>query len=204
MTNRQIAALETRKKLLEAGKKIICKKGLDGTSVEEITEAAGVAKGTFYTYFRRKEDIVFELSRGMFGKILEHARNLQGSFMEKLTDYMVNFSSYIEKSGARLSQDWVKSVVAPPEREPSDRGKLAEDLKDAEELIRDGISSGALKRDTPAEELAHTLMDLLYGQMLCWSMSDGSYSLKERTEEFCAGYLNGLLGNCMTGEEERK
>ena len=40
MTNRKIAALETRKKLLEAGKKIICKKGLDNTAVEEITEAA--------------------------------------------------------------------------------------------------------------------------------------------------------------------
>lgn len=69
MTNRKIAALETRKKLLEAGKRIICKKGLDNTAVEEITEAAGVSKGTFYTYFRRKEDIVFELSRQVFGRI---------------------------------------------------------------------------------------------------------------------------------------
>ena len=43
MTNRKIAALETRKKLLEAGKRIICKKGLDNTAVEEITEAAGVS-----------------------------------------------------------------------------------------------------------------------------------------------------------------
>ena len=74
MTNRKIAALETRKKLLEAGKRIICKKGLDNTAVEEITEAAGVSKGTFYTYFRRKEDIVFELSRQVFGEFLENAR----------------------------------------------------------------------------------------------------------------------------------
>lgn len=64
MTNRQISAMETRKKILNAGRKIICEKGLGSTSVEEITEAAGVAKGTFYTYFRRKEEIVFELSRG--------------------------------------------------------------------------------------------------------------------------------------------
>ena len=83
MTGRQLAAPRaTRTKLLRAGKTIICQKGLEHTSVEEITEAAGVSKGTFYTYFRRKEDIVFELSRGMFGEILAEAksfsRNLSG------------------------------------------------------------------------------------------------------------------------------
>ena len=61
MGSRQEAALQTRKKLTEAGKKIICEKGLTNTSIEEITEAAGVSKGTFYTYFKRKEDIVFAL-----------------------------------------------------------------------------------------------------------------------------------------------
>ena len=71
MTNRKLAAMETRKKLVAAAKKIICDKGLVNTSIEEITEACGVSKGTFYTYFKRKEDIVFELSREVFTEILE-------------------------------------------------------------------------------------------------------------------------------------
>ena len=58
MTARQMAAAETKKKLMEAGRRIIFEKGLTGTSVEEITAAAGVSKGTFYTYFTRKEDII--------------------------------------------------------------------------------------------------------------------------------------------------
>ena len=84
MTNRQLAAMETRKKLLNAGKEIICRKGLTNVSVEEITEAAGVSKGTFYTYFKRKEDIVHELSRSMFGEILEYAKAAVGDFLGKL------------------------------------------------------------------------------------------------------------------------
>ena len=39
MTNRQIAAQETRRKIVEASKKIICEKGLANTSIDEITEA---------------------------------------------------------------------------------------------------------------------------------------------------------------------
>ena len=125
MTNRQLAAMETRKKLLNAGKEIICRKGLTNVSVEEITEAAGVSKGTFYTYFKRKEDIVHELSRSMFGEILEYAKAADGDFLEKLKCYMMNFSGYIEQSRVRLAQEWVKNVVTPAQTgENPDAGKL--------------------------------------------------------------------------------
>ena len=107
MTNRQLAALETKKKLLEAGKWLICEKGLADTSVEEITQTCGVSKGTFYTYFKRKEDIALELSRDMFHEILENAKVQEGDFLKKLTHYMVNFSGYIEQAGVKLSQEWV-------------------------------------------------------------------------------------------------
>ena len=73
VTNRQLAAMETKKKLIETAKNIICKKGLINTSVEEITKASGVSNGTFYTYFKRKEDIVFALSDYMFQKLYDEA-----------------------------------------------------------------------------------------------------------------------------------
>lgn len=200
MTGRQLAAQATRTKLLRAGKTIICQKGLEHTSVEEITEAAGVSKGTFYTYFRRKEDIVFELSRGMFGEILAEAKSFPGTFPEKLARYMSEFSGYIQQGSVRLAQEWVKGAAFPADcREKTDRGKLAEDLRDMEELIRYGMKQGMLREDTPAGILAHTFVDLLYGQLLCWCMSDGSYSLKERTEEFCAEYLEDLLKDYVCG-----
>ena len=49
MTNRQLAALETKKKLMEAAKELVCEKGLANTSIAEITKKCGVANGTFYT-----------------------------------------------------------------------------------------------------------------------------------------------------------
>ena len=41
MTSRQIAALATKKKLLDAGSKIIAEKGLSQATVDEITALAG-------------------------------------------------------------------------------------------------------------------------------------------------------------------
>lgn len=194
MTQRQLGAIETKKKLLDAGRKIICEKGLANTSVEEITERAGVSKGTFYTYFKRKEEIVFELSKDMFGEILENAKSFPGNFTQKLTHYMVNFSGHIEEDSVKLAQEWVSNVVGPgPEQKGFDRGKLPQDLSAVSELIQYGMRCGLLRPDIPVERLAHTLVDILYGQMLCWAMSDGAYSLKARTQQFCGVYLEALL-----------
>ncbi len=194
MTNRQIAALETKRKLLEAAKKIVCEKGLINTSVEEITKACGVANGTFYTYFKRKEDVVFALSREMYQEIYNKALIHDGSFIERLIFYMVNFSVYIEKSGLKLCQEWLRNTVDPDLVEnPDDKNKLSMDISSIKGIITNGIKRGELKKDTPVDKLSHTLTDVLYGEMLCWDMSGGSYRFEERTKEFCNMFLPAII-----------
>jgi len=51
----------TRRKLLNAAEKILGKRGYNGASVSAICHQAGVAQGTFYRYFRNKEEIYLEL-----------------------------------------------------------------------------------------------------------------------------------------------
>ena len=46
----------TRQKILEAGAEIIHLKGYNHTGLQEILQAAGVPKGSFYNYFKNKED----------------------------------------------------------------------------------------------------------------------------------------------------
>lgn len=186
MTSRQVAALATKKKLLDAGSKIIAEKGLSQATVDEITALAGVSKGTFYTYFKKKEDIVFALGYGAFSEVLDKAMSLQDTFIEKIIYYMVHFSACIEDSGYKLSQEWIRSLSdISSSEETGPRGKLKFDLDSISRLIQAGVEEGNLAKDTPAEVLTHTLADILYGQMFCWSVSDGSYSLRARTEEFC-------------------
>lgn len=192
MTNRQIAALETRKNLIETAKKIISEKGLANTSIEEITKACGVSNGTFYTYFKRKEDIIFEISNEMYHEVYEQAQSHSGMFTERLAFYMIGFAGYIEKSSLKLCQEWVRNGVDP---DIADNGqkKLYTDIDSIKKLIETGVEKGELKSDTPFDLIAHTLVDILYGQMLCWDMSGGVYSFEERTKEFCSIFLNEII-----------
>ncbi|MBN2600367.1 MAG: TetR/AcrR family transcriptional regulator [Candidatus Marinimicrobia bacterium] len=50
-----------RQKLLEKGRQLFEIYGLKKTSVDEITQAVGIAKGSFYNFFQSKEELFFEI-----------------------------------------------------------------------------------------------------------------------------------------------
>jgi TetR/AcrR family transcriptional repressor of nem operon len=52
---------ERRADLLDAGQDVFVEKGVAASRLEDITSRAGVAKGTFYLYFRSKEDLLAAL-----------------------------------------------------------------------------------------------------------------------------------------------
>ena len=47
----------TRGELVAAAERLVALRGLDALSIDEITEEADVAKGTFYTHFQDKDDL---------------------------------------------------------------------------------------------------------------------------------------------------
>ena len=55
----------TRQRLLEAAEGIFAELGYHEASIVKITEAAGVAQGTFYLYFSGKQEIFEELVRDL-------------------------------------------------------------------------------------------------------------------------------------------
>ncbi|MCL3779380.1 TetR family transcriptional regulator [Prolixibacteraceae bacterium JC049] len=47
---------DTKQKILEVGARIIHQKGYSATGIQEVLNEAGVPKGSFYFYFKNKED----------------------------------------------------------------------------------------------------------------------------------------------------
>lgn len=53
----------TRGEIVTAAERLVAARGLDALSIDEITAAADVAKGTFYTHFTDKEDLAAAIGR---------------------------------------------------------------------------------------------------------------------------------------------
>ena len=66
-----------REELLAAATRIFAKKGYRAASVSDVIKAAGVARGTFYLYFRSKQDILFA--------VIDHLREQQKTFINQLS-----------------------------------------------------------------------------------------------------------------------
>ncbi len=62
-----------RESLLNNAFELFTQKGITDTTISDIAEKAGVAKGTFYLYFKDKYDLRDRLVRHQAGLILEHA-----------------------------------------------------------------------------------------------------------------------------------
>lgn len=62
-----------RQELLENAFDLFTSKGVNETTIQDIAKAAGVAKGTFYLYFKDKYDLIEKLRRKKTAKLFEEA-----------------------------------------------------------------------------------------------------------------------------------
>lgn len=87
-----------RDELLDVAFELCVTDGFEGTSVERITNAAGVAKGTFYHYFESKDDLLTQMVRRFGDELFEHLETAMaavgGNAVERLRTLMVLSSQW--------------------------------------------------------------------------------------------------------------
>lgn len=192
MNKRQKSAIETKRKLISAGLELIKEKGFDTINVEDITKKAGVAKGTFYVYFKRKEDIVMEISRTPFGEIADELEQMENAeLFDKLRHYFRRFMEQVEFCGIQICREWIRNVIDPNNvPETMDSKKWFYDYEMLESILK---NAKEFKEDTPIELLTHIIISELYGMMLCWCMSDGKFEPLDWTDRFCDVQLTAIF-----------
>ncbi len=67
-------SVQTRGRLIEAAKRVFSEKGYHNAQIAHIIDEAGVARGTFYLYFKSKEEILKELLREVVEELKERIR----------------------------------------------------------------------------------------------------------------------------------
>ena len=94
---------ETAKKrqILDGARRIFLENGFDGASMNDITRAAGVSKGTIYAYFPSKE--------ALFEELIRQDKREQAESMTPITDENVLIREMLEVLGLRM----LKALLTP-------------------------------------------------------------------------------------------
>ena len=205
MSKRQENALKTRRKLIDTAENLLKTNGFNALCVEDITKSAGVAKGTFYVYFKHKEDIVSEICRGYFKQIENKLSEMtDADLIEKLSVYFDNFMRAVELYGINICREWIRSAIDPKTApDYTDISKWQYDIIMLTNILNKAIENKELKKDAPVELLTHIIISQLYGMMTCWCMSDGVFEPTDWTENFSKIQLKAIMNNYLIQRKQR-
>ena len=193
---RQVRAAETRKRIISAAKKLITENGFENVSIEDIAKEADVSTGSFYTYFKKKEDVIEELNQADFYRLAEITNEMTDKdFDERLKYYCREFLAEIERVGIEICRQWIRSNIVPVKIVISDKEttKYEHDYIAIRSLIEEGVRRGELTVDVPADDLALFINTQLYGLMIAWCMTDASVIGSEKTDIFYETILRPAL-----------
>ena len=193
---RQVRAVETRQKIVSAAKKLITENGFENVSIEDIAKEADVSTGSFYTYFKKKEDIIEELNQANFYRLAEIANEMTDKDLDKrLKYYCREFLGEIERVGIEICRQWIRNNIAPVRIVISGKEttKYEHDYLAMRSLLQEGVSRGELTDDIPVDELALFINTQLYGLMVAWCMTDASVIGSAKTDAFFDSILKPAL-----------
>src|SRR5213082_2643348 len=97
---RQRRSAEIRERLFRSALGLFAKKGFFSTTVEDITEAADVGKGTFFNYFPSKEHVLTVLHDIQIGKV-ERAVQAAHTGKEEIRKILRHLMDHIAEEPAR-------------------------------------------------------------------------------------------------------
>jgi AcrR family transcriptional regulator len=180
---RQRRSAEIRERLFRAALKLFSEKGFAETTVEDITEAADVGKGTFFNYFPSKDHILLAFAEMQLGKLhqaVEDARKTSlplPKFFRSLTDLMT--------AEPVRNPDIIRILLLAFLSNPTVRGAML-DLQDRvlalhAEMIKIGQQRGEVRNDLPAKDIALVFRQTIFGTLLIWSLY-GDASLQSRID----------------------
>jgi AcrR family transcriptional regulator len=174
---------ELRDRLFRAALTLFAKKGYANTTVEDITEAADVGKGTFFNYFPSKEHVLMafgEMQLEKLAAIVQEAQRSDLPMREVLRTLVLRMTEEPIRNPAIVRALLQANLSSVPVR-----GEMLRihnrNRKLLGELIRHGQDRGEIRTDYPPEEIAQAWRQTIFGTLLFWSLT-GDRTLTERIE----------------------
>jgi AcrR family transcriptional regulator len=190
---RQRRGAETRERLFRAALEIFSQKGFTETTVEDITNAADVGKGTFFNYFPSKDHILLAFGDMQLAKLeaaIEQARCNNEPMAEFLRSLGVRMTQEPTRNPGIIRALLQAYLSTTPVRAAMiDLQKRVQGLHT--QIVELGQQRGEIRSDLPASEIASVFRQTIFGTLLVWSLY-GDSTLHARIESAFRVLWSGL------------
>ncbi len=189
----------TRAKLIAAARKAFSEKGYAGTSMDDLTAAAGLTRGALYHNFGDKRGllaaVVEEVDREMAAAAMAEAERRGGSDWDKL---LAEGAAYIEAARdpeiSRIVLLDGPAVLGDPSQWPSQNACLAATIRSLEALAAQGVI-----KPVAIEAAARLLNGAALNAALWVAASDAPDTVLKQAVSAFEQLASGLLTNRTAG-----
>ncbi|CAN5271314.1 hypothetical protein BH20ACT8_BH20ACT8_02390 [soil metagenome] len=185
----------TKTALCDAALDLFAAKGVERTSVDEITAAAAVAKGTFYVHFQRKQDVLLERGAQLVVELQSARSGGAAAPTSALRSLAADFAALNEAGPRPVMGRMVREIVGNREdwlRVLADRPTLSAVIQP---IIEAGQAAGRIRADQSPQRLAQALTILWLDNVIGWAERGTTRplgaDLARATDLFCGGALAG-------------
>ncbi|MGD0548189.1 MAG: TetR family transcriptional regulator [Terracidiphilus sp.] len=168
---RERRAVETRVRLFRCALQLIAERGLLNVTVEDITEAADVGKGTFFNYFPTKDHVLGVMAEIQLGKVKE-AVSVTGQGKQAIHSVLHQLMLRLAEEPGRspdLARALISSLLASKSVREIIVGKMLEGHKMIAKVVVAGQKRGEIDPRLQKEKLATHFMQAVMGTILLWS-----------------------------------
>lgn len=99
-----MSILKTRQKLVDVARQLFAKKGIEGTTMNDIAVASGKGRRTLYTYFKSKEDVYYAVIESELERLsdkLDEVAAKKTSPQDKIIELIYTHLSMIKETVVR-------------------------------------------------------------------------------------------------------
>jgi TetR/AcrR family transcriptional repressor of nem operon len=172
--------------ILEKGAEIIHLKGFNNTGINEILEAADVPKGSFYFYFKNKEDFGLQLidyySVHFVSLAESHLSRKDLSYIGRLRRFFEDFLHFFQAKGCTLGCPIGNLSLEMGDVSESFREKLEVVLKDMKHsvslFIQGAIRENELPDSLDVDRVADYIINSWEGALLRMKVTKDTFPLE--------------------------
>jgi len=191
-----------REKILEKSIRLFLEKGFVGTSVKELTDAAGVAKGTLYWYFSSKdqvlESILDKFSREYLDVAIEKVNCCDGNFLTKF-NVLYRYTTEFARDNRELLLVF-NTLLGEIIGNRTEAERNIREIQNrfhlfVETLLENGKKEGVVGKNVDIHIQAHIVIASFTGMLLQWYLHEDSINAIEYARSFREAILRGLGGD---------
>src|SRR6266850_717681 len=181
--------------ILRAAINVFASRGFFQSKVADVAQAAGVADGTVYLYFKSKDDLLISIFNETMDEVIAKSRGE----LEKIEDPVARLRKLASLHLSWLGRDRQLAVVFQIELRQSTKfmeefstTRLADYFEMIREVIVDGQARGIFRKELHPQVATKVFFGALDEMVTNWVLSRKSYALETMVEPVLDILIRGL------------